>query len=120
VCHGAKVPDSNPPFTRVGAQVFAGLVEVEDELVDRVTVVRVDDVIIEPERWLANEIDVGAYINLLEEILRVAEEVWMVVTVVSTDVELLKESLKNDVVELVLGNTELGAARFDCDDEKVL
>jgi hypothetical protein len=120
VCHGAKVPDSNPPFTRVGAQVFAGLVEVEEELVDRVTVVRVDDVMTEPERWSANETDVSTYINLLEEILKVAEEVWMVVTAASTDVELLKESLKNDVVELVLGNTELGAGRFDCDEEKVL
>jgi hypothetical protein len=50
VCHGAKVPDSNPPFTRVRAQVFAGLVEVEEELVDRVTVVRVDDVMTDPER----------------------------------------------------------------------
>jgi hypothetical protein len=59
-------------------------------------------------------------VHLLEEILRVAEEVWIVVTAASTDVELLKESLKNDVVELVLGNTELGAARVDCDDEKVL
>jgi hypothetical protein len=69
-----KVPDSSPPFTRVGSQVLAELVEVEEELVDRVTVVRVVDVMTEPERWSDNETDVSTYIDLLEEILRVAEE----------------------------------------------
>ena len=44
----------------------------------------------------------------------------MVVTAASTVVELLGETLKDDVVELALWNMELGAARFDCDDEKVL
>ncbi len=120
VCHGVKVPDSNPPFTRVGAQVFAGIVKVEEELVDRVTVVRVDDVMTESERWSAIERDVNTYIDLLEEILRVVEYVWMVVTVASTDFEVLEESLKSNVVELALCNTELGAAKFDCDDKTVL
>jgi hypothetical protein len=44
VTHGAKRPDSKPPFTRTGAQVLLALVEVEEEVVDKVTVVRVDDV----------------------------------------------------------------------------
>lgn len=69
-----KVPDSNPPFTRVGSQILAELFEVEEELVGRVTVVRVDNVMTEPERWSDNETDVSTYIDLLEEILRVAEE----------------------------------------------
>lgn len=42
------------------------------------------------------------------------------VTAASTVVELLEETLKDDVVELALWNMELGAARPDCDEEKVL
>lgn len=41
---------------------------------DSVTVVRMDDMKTEPEIWSANETDVSTYIDLLEEILRVAEE----------------------------------------------
>jgi hypothetical protein len=115
-----KVPDSNPPFTRVRAQVLVELVEVEEALVNRVTVVRVDDAITEPERWSAEETDFSTHVDVLEEILGVVEEDWMVVTAESTDVELLEERLKDDVVELTLWKMELGAARFDCDDEKVL
>jgi hypothetical protein len=44
----------------------------------------------------------------------------MVVTAASTVVELLEETLKDDVVELALWNMELGAAGPDCDEEKVL
>lgn len=44
----------------------------------------------------------------------------MVVTAASTDVELLEGRLKDDAVKLALWNMELGAARADCDAEKVL
>jgi hypothetical protein len=44
----------------------------------------------------------------------------MVVTAANTDVELLGERLKGNVVELALWSMELGAARLDCDEEKVL
>jgi hypothetical protein len=44
VIHGAKSPDSKPPFTMTGAQVVMALLEVEEEVMGRVTVVRVEDV----------------------------------------------------------------------------
>lgn len=45
LCHGVKLPDSKPPFTMVGAHVLVKLAEVEEKVVDRVTVVRVDEVV---------------------------------------------------------------------------
>ena len=48
--HGVKCPDSKPPFSMTGEQVFAGVAdEMDIDVVDVVTVVSVDDVMTSAE-----------------------------------------------------------------------